>query len=585
MRMNLAKILKEKIQSSPAFRLGLQTTLLAIDIWLISIFLLNFQGAKFLWFVSDIDSLRGLLGSIFQGLASFFAIVISVSLLVAQLAYGSFSPRLMPNFLKNRSFLGVVFLFIGALSSNLITLSLLSENTLHALTPLIIIDLILSLIALISVVPVSFILLSSAHPMNIGWDLIQKFDERYFKNIPAFNTNTSLSDDNLPLLQSLIVKSIRDADTDYARRLLGSFSKKIENHLGNDNAISYSSYLGGFFKKISFVASEEKEEDILQQIVSINEALEKKASTSPKYLSDFDTKYEGSFARNILYVMSLSIEKNHDQVLGKSLGAMNRLRENIIQYIPPDDEIANFITIKHFRDKRSGEIKNDSLHYTNERIFEYAKQVYFESSVSLASEALQSKNPELVHSFVRDAFTTRYDLEKLDYSKHKEAVENIAFSSFFSLSRLSQLAIKKDTNISDDLAIGVEESRDFFITVDPRLAESYVDLLGEVMIETTEHRILNGDPNATFYWAGVALRMLLTRAPINIPMKLLGYFEKLLDVISERQTKSSSPILEKMKETICREVASVKKYKDSDPSILKKAETILAQHPEVKLKE
>lgn len=583
-----SRLKKRIFNSSRVTRLSIRITLLVVAIWCLSLFFLNRNATYFLWFVSDVESLRVLLGSIFQGLASFFAIVISVSFLVVQLAHGSSSPRLIPNFLGSRSFLIVIFLFLGALSLNLFLLSFLSEQTIRNLFPLVILDLVTSLVALISVIPASFVLLSFAHPVKIGVELIDKFNDEYFRGIP-YNTETSPNDGSLPPLQSLIVKSIRDADTDYAQRLLGSFEERIVTHLNDDNAVLYSSYFDSFFKKVSSVASEENEESILQQIIYINEGLEKKVSKSKKYLSSSDTRYEGSFARNILSIINLSVEKNHNRVLWKACGAMSRLREIIVQSIPPDEEIASFRTIKHFRDEGKGEIKNTHLHYTNEMIFEYIKEVYFESNSSIALKALQARNQEVARYFVREIFRTRYDLNKLDQSKYMEVVSRIAFSDFYNLSSLSHLSVKSNFSVSDEVAVGIQEAIDFFLEVDKTLAESYVDLLGQLMIETTEREVLNSDPNAMFYWAGVTLRMLMWRGK-NIPalsIKLLDYFEKVLKIISEKQKTSSSPILQRNKETIYKEVASVRNYKEegADMLILQRAEEILAKYSDANLKE
>src|SRR3989344_4136673 len=182
--MQKKSILRRRIfNASRSFRITIWLSVLVLALWCISFLSLNLNGEVLRWFVSDVESLRALLASIFQGLAAFFAIVISVSLLVAQLAYGSFSPRLMPNFLKNRAFLTVVFLFIGTLSLNAILLSILTEQTVSNLIPLILFNLVLSLVALVSVIPASFILLHSAHPMKIGWDLVEQFNGEYFKKI------------------------------------------------------------------------------------------------------------------------------------------------------------------------------------------------------------------------------------------------------------------------------------------------------------------------------------------------------------------------------------------------------------------
>lgn len=584
MKKIISKIQK-RYTSDSVFRLTIHLILLVCGVWIFVLAVLNRFPNFFIFIVSDTDSMRTLLTSIFQGLASFFAIVVSVSFLVSQLAYGSFSPRMMPNFLKNKYFIGIVFLFIGALSLNLFLLSLLSNQTVCLLLPLIVLDLIVSLGALVSVVPASFILLGSAHPLNLGWELVKRFDDRYFAGIP-FNGNTEM-DECLPLLQSLIVKSIKDADTDYARRLLGSFKEKVLVHLNNDNAVIYAAYFDGFFKKISFVASQENEEKILEQLVFMNEAFEKKVSTSVEYLSDSNTKYEGSFSKNILAIIYLALKNDHGQVLGRAQGAMSRLRDILTKSIPPDDEISGFRTRKHFQEKKTGDIGNDDIHYTNERIFEYVKNTYFGSNINLAFGALASENPDAVHSFISYFFHERYSLMKLDQSKYKEVISDITFTQLYTLTQLSQKSVKSDISIARDVASGIQEARDFFLGVDPKLAEGYIDLLGQLMIGATENETLMSDPTSAFFWAGICLRIYLSEAPVEIPIKLLSSFEKVLAIIKKKQEKSFSPILQKMNEAVCREIAEIRNYKDkgADQSILDKAETILAEYPDIEIKD
>lgn len=582
--MKYTRFLNRRIFSSTrSARVSIRLSLLVVVIWCLAIILLNRNVNLFQWLILDVESLRALFGSLFQGLASFFAIVISVSLLVTQLAYGSFSPRLMPNFLRDRTFLMVVFLFIGALGLNLVILLLLTEGTVSNLILLIVLDLIVSLAALISVIPASFELLNSAHPMKIGWKLTERFNKDYFIEIP-FAGNT-LTDESLPMLQTLIVKAIRDADSDYARCLLGSFKAKVEAHLNDENAVLYAGYFDSFFKKIAFVASEENEEGVLQQLVFANEALEKKVSKSKPYLSSSDMRSEGSFARNILYIIELSIKHRHTQVIGRAHGAMYRLREAVLASMPPDDEISTFRTFNHFRNNKvGGRVDNKDIHYSNARIFEYINGVYFQSNSVLATEAMRLNNPEATRGFIRDIFHSRHALEKLDKSKHKEVIKRIAYADFFNLSELSHLSLKNSVSISDEVAVGIQEAIHFFLEIEVNLVESYIDLLGQLMIETTEREIPNADPTSMFYWAGVAFRMVLHPAPIHLPIKILEYFEKVLVILKNRQLKSSSPILEKMKKTICEEIVSVQNYQDTDNRIVQKTEDILAQYPEVTYK-
>ena len=261
------------------------------------------------------------------------------------------------------------------------------------------------------------------------------------------------------------------------------------------------------------------------------------------------------------------------------------MREKAVASIPPDESIATFRTVKRLREKNGVDERNQDEHYANERAFEYICGVYFDSNHSLATEALNAQNAEMARHFTREIFRTRYPLEKLNNTTHKEVISRIAYSDFYNLSRLVQHSLNCNISIADDVANGIREERDFIAKIDPKLAEGYIDLLGQLLIDTMERNVPSSDPNSTFFWAGIALRIHISIPPPQLAVKLLTYFEKVLFIIKERQAKSYSPMLEKIKETICREVASVRKYNEADKTISDKAEAILAQYPDVDLKE
>ena len=259
----------------------------------------------------------------------------------------------------------------------------------------------------------------------------------------------------------------------------------------------------------------------------------------------------------------------------------------MIKCIPVDDEISKFRMIKHMRSHdRTEDWRSDIVHFENERIFDYVNQLYFESNTRMSLFSIRNQDEEAARDFVREVFRTRYDLKKINTSDHRETVSDILFSDHFNLSRLSFVSTKNNINISEEIAVGIQESIDFFVDVDPILAESYIDLLGQLMIEMVEQNGFDRDPSSTFFWSGIALRMLISRhVPNNICIKLLDYFEKAIDIITSKQKDSLNPVLEKVKKTICEEVFSVKKYQDSeiDTDISKKAEVILEKYSDVKL--
>ncbi|MES2006659.1 MAG: hypothetical protein V4436_00960 [Patescibacteria group bacterium] len=571
-------------KSTFALRLAVRTTLGVLGIWVLVLIFVNADAiCGFLWFSSDAETLRAVLGSAFQGLAAFFAIIISISLAVTQMAYGSFSPRLLRDFfLKDRQFFITAILFILALSLNLILLSFVSAGTARIIAGFVLIDLVLSLGALISVIPSAMALLQSIDPMNIGWGLIKKFDDAYFDKIESVGGRKGPMDDsNLPLLQTLIVRAIKEADTDYAQRLIGSFEEKLLAQVKRGGAKIYARYFNSFFKKIIFTASEEREGDILEQLIFVNERLEEEASKSADYRRSSGGVLESpSFAQNIIFISENAIINDSVSLLGTAWGAMARLRTKIAPLMPADDEIATFRTVKHFQKKTDSPLENTPTEFEKEQEYENINRTYFQYSGLLAQKALEVQNIPALHRLVRDIFFARHDLERLNTPEHKEAVKRISYALLFSLKSITHPAIEKGINIANEVASGTEESADFFLAVDPKLAEGFVDLLGELMVEMVNKKLLNNDPNATIYWAGVALRMFLVKGKGTpaVALKLLGYFEDIFKTIETKQKAGKDPMLEKLKETAAEEVVSLRNYPDSDSEVLKKAEEIISKY-------
>jgi len=78
---------------------------------------------------TDPDSARYLLSSLVQSEAAIIAVVVSLSLVAAQLAASSYSARIMDIFRKYPSFWIIILVYIGAMIQGLRTLKLIEAQT------------------------------------------------------------------------------------------------------------------------------------------------------------------------------------------------------------------------------------------------------------------------------------------------------------------------------------------------------------------------------------------------------------------------------------------------------------------------
>lgn len=551
---------------------------IVLGCWALVAYLSNLGTCDFILITDDIDSLRTLVASAFQGLAAFFAIIVSVSLLVTQLAYGTFSPRLMPNFLKNKTLVITSFLFIGALSLNLFLLAYLSQETIHALQPIILLDLVVSLVAIVAVIPASFQLFNLAHPMTVGWDLIQRFNSRYFSEVPFKSKDAT--DSSLPLLQSLTIKSIKEADTDFALRLIGSFENAVSKHITETNAKDFANYFGGYIRKVATTASELNEEQLLIQLMYMNEELEEKAMVSDNYLLSSWSSFRGStFVGNIAFIIELGIKNRHPNVVGMALGAQHRLRNKAVLKLAPDSEISTFILGEYFRNKNEGKPDITDQHRNNEHIYEYIQKTYFDVNSRFASTALET-SPRSTERFVREIYSHYYAFADLpNRTQHNEAIERIIYGDLYRLTRITRTALKEGVNLADEVATGLQEMGHYLIEIDPKLVEGHIDILGHLLIESIQHDMYDADPDSIIYSTGVVLRTFSRPAPDNLTIKLLGHLDKALSILTRKHKEYPSPLYEKMKKELYDEIETAKKWHEASVEIKTKIDLILGKYP------
>jgi hypothetical protein len=583
------KNIKEKIKKYLKINLPPKKRILilisvATVVWGLFFYFAYFEKCRFYFLTKDIDSLRVLISSIFQGLSTFFAIVISISLLVTQLTYGTFSPRLMPDFLKNRILVITSSLFIGALILNILLLSLLSPQTIDSLIPIILIDLIISMMAIIFIIPASLELFNLVNPMYIGHDLMRRFNESYFKSISAKRRDSL--DNTLPLLQTITVKFIKEADTDMALRLIGSFEEKISKNINEGNYKIFADYFGSYIKKVSLLASEQNEEQILRQLMFMNEELEKKAMGSNQYLLDSWRCFKGfTFFGNIIFLIELAIKNKQPEVISMCLGSLYRLRKEAVSILPIDTEISDFIRRKHYINKDSEkEPKITDTQRNNGYIFEHIQKTYFDIDSELASIALEYY-PQSSKRFIRNIYDHHYPFTDSEekYTNHKMALERIIYSDLYNTTRITRTALKKGINLADEIASVLHFPSDHLLRLDYKILEGHINILGHLFIESIKYDMYDSDPESTIYSIGVVLRSFSgPEAPDDITIKLLEYLDKALNILVKKQAEYPSPLFDRIKENLLEEIETAKKWHKSSEKIKEKVGNILSRYEDKK---
>src|SRR3989344_1550160 len=225
----------------------------------------------------DIDTVRYLLSSIFQGLAALLALVISIMFVVAQFVASHYSSRFIKYLVREKWFVWNISFFIIVLVINLILLSFVSKITVQMIPAVILlIDMVLSVGAVIVIMNLAFSFTRAMDPHNIARRLLKNLELR-FADKDFFNDRRKAADSEVMILvEAFVIKSVKVGDSDIARRMIGSLLGEIvKKYL---TVVSYKNlvaYVTPFIKKIAIIAAHERDEAVLKQIIAECEELEK----------------------------------------------------------------------------------------------------------------------------------------------------------------------------------------------------------------------------------------------------------------------------------------------------------------------
>lgn len=160
---------------------------------------------------TDPDSARYLLSSLVQSEAAIIAVVVSLSLVAAQLAASSYSARIMDIFRRSPSFWIIIFVFIGAMIQSLRTLKLIEAQTKNTITleGEIIFSYYFGILALLALIPYIWNLLGLLRPSAI----IDTISEKITKEVIwSFLISKKEEEDPVQPLIDIIRRSLDNHD-------------------------------------------------------------------------------------------------------------------------------------------------------------------------------------------------------------------------------------------------------------------------------------------------------------------------------------------------------------------------------------
>lgn len=566
-------------------RYTIRTVFVLILIWLGMFVFFNWDFLikraslnEYLFITQDVDSVRYLLSSAFQGLAALFALTVSISFIVAQLA-SSYSPRLVIKIIRKRWFIFGLTLFVFSLAYNLFLLSLITNETVAKFKFFLLTGNILDIASIIYIVPFVFLFIRTIDPWELSQDLVKKFDEGYFDRM----TKKREVDDTLPLFQTIVIKGIDNGDLDMTSVALSAFFSQLEKFITSDNYHLVTTYFKPFFYKLIRNATENKEYIILEQLIFSFERVQNKI-TSPEFMkiSNFRDEYSSSMPHMIIFLMSESIKYGDGEMLGIGFGALSRLEKKIVPLMPADDDISEIRSMKEIRQKNY-EYRSSQDEYNNHNIFEYIENVFIvEEMVRLAETSIKMQDEKSTSRVIRHIFWSRHDILSLDATRIE--VKEMIFSSLpFHIKRLMMLAAKNDVDIADNIITGTQDVLDDFITLGTRVGEYYVSLMCDAIRLIIEKRFFSSSPEFIFNLAGAAGRGIANRKNKEVKKmmeELIKTFKEVVVIIDKRSKNLISAEYDKIRNEIATQLKSFQKWglKEVDDDMDKKLGEFLTQN-------
>lgn len=565
------------------YKLTFVLSTIAILFWILIVLI----SGNHLLITKNLDSLRYLLSSAFQGLAALFALIISVAFVVTQFLSFNYSSRLSFWFVRKPWFVSGISLFIIALLSNFLLLSFIEQNTIDNIYFLLVINNILTVTAVLYVIPFVYLFIQGVHPMNVCRELLDRIDKSFFEKI-----NSKERDDfdktinTLSVVQATIIKNIDNGDDDMARRLVGTLGSIIEENICEENYKAVSSIFFQMFKKVVSSAAQKDEIGVLEEILNLCEDVHSKKN-SDNFLKHCN-KYDGqSFLQLIIFIVKQSAKHNLSEPYSTAIfGCLSRLREKLIPAIPKDDEISSF---RNRKITESVYVDNESIHYQNDRLFDFVKSILIESVVDVGIDAIMQHNEKYSSDIVIFLQNLVYEAKKLD-GFHVEAKKDILYSIIFGVQKLSGAAQREKINIFDTIISNFERFLDVVVEIDFDISKYTLQLLLDSMRIIVDDELYNNSPAYALNYIGTFGRGIIARGnskPSFFINMIFEEFKRLIIIINRKSEFSTNPVLGATKKEIATQLDSLvewdsKKLKTIDNLLYLKISDYLAENWTVK---
>ena len=569
--MNRWKKLYEKIkiiESTFYFRYTFWLTFFLIAAWvvLIKFFNLSLESNHawhgFLYITDNPDSVRYLVSSAFQGLAALFALTISVSFVVAQLA-STYSQRLVIKIIKKKWFIIGLLLFVSALAYNLILLSLIKNVIIYDFRGWLFLGNMVDIACIVYIFPFIFLFIRSIDPHELAIKAAENFNEEYFGELK----NKNRVNDSLPLFQTIIIKSLENGDSDLVSVSLNVFFENLKKSLDIENYYRVLGYFKPFFHKIIRKATEKREEDILWQIIGAFEYIQEGLlDRKIMIVSQFDEERASSLPCLINFLINESIKNGEGEMVGKGFGAMSRLGKKFFPLMPADSEIAKFRLMQEIRNGNARSISGWSQpEHNNEKVFDFIEDIFVVDDFSkLAKMAIRKHDLESASWIIRQIFGTLYDVVGLN-SSHAEAKNDILGSVAFRLEELLNLASEADMDIASDIVTETEGAVSITLKdANPRIREYYLSLMLNALKMLIEKEFFTKSPEYALNMAGASVRGFISqqnKEAIKMVDISLGAFFDIVRLIDVKSKKTINTTNKKIREEVARQLRSFQKWK------------------------
>ena len=245
--------------------------LVIISVFLVLISLSLADLAPYTLANADLENAQEILGSVgVGGIATIFAIVISLTLMAVQFASQQYTHRIMDIHIKSLIFWSVVVVCLGSLIYNTLMLGRLEEPV---ESNYIEVSMLLTTLCFIMLIPYFFITMVRLRPESVISNLLTKLDAQYLNSIKGLLTEgetriPSEADKLLPITE-IIEKSIGTGDSGSARFGIDEIFTRYMAHVSTENEAYVTPYFLGHILGIGREAIIEADDDSMVHVLKI----------------------------------------------------------------------------------------------------------------------------------------------------------------------------------------------------------------------------------------------------------------------------------------------------------------------------